>query len=175
MSLVIGITLKSRLERGPVFSMYPRPIAGSTARLTVSASLTDGSPPSVTVNGNLVRGSLPDDRDSTLSRQAVKSGYSRMAVVTFPTSWLHVGDNIVMAFSRGAAPGWDSKTGMGCDTVKLQVRKSRKRHLVREKPELTMKAVTVLSAHGEGRRIQSGSSGSLVHSAGGDLHVGCLR
>ena len=122
-------------------------ITGSTARLTVSASLTDGSAPSVTVNGNRVSGSLPDNRDSTLSRQAVRSGYPRLAVLTFPTAWLHVGDDNVMAFSRPAAAGGDNNTGMGWDTVKLQVPSSRSHRVGGDKAKLTVTSVRVLSAH----------------------------
>ena len=125
----------------------PDAIAGSTARLTVSASLTDGPPPSVTVNGNAVRGSLPDNRDSTLSRQAVRSGYPRLAVLTFPTTWLRVGGENVMAFSRGAPAGGDNKTGMGWDTVKLQVPNTGRKHMLRDKAELTVAAVKFVSAH----------------------------
>ena len=126
-----------------VIFKVPDAVAGSTARLTVSASLTDGYAPTVTVNGNRVSGALPGNEDSTLSRQAVRSGYPRLAVLTFPTTWLRVGGDNVLTFSRPAAPGGNNNTGMGWDTVKLQVPGSQ----TNGRPALTVTAVRVLSAH----------------------------
>ena len=98
----------------------PRAQSG-TAFLTVSASLTDGDSPSVAVNGDAsgITGAMPSGTDSTLSRQAVRSGYPRLATLTFDASRLVEGANTI-TFTRGAAPGTNN-TGMGYDVIKLQV------------------------------------------------------
>jgi len=93
-----------------------------TAYLTVSASLTDGFTPTVSVNGDAsgLTGQLPQGTDSTLSRQAVRSGWPKVGVVSFDAGRLLAGANTI-AFTRGAAPGGSNNTGLGWDTVKLQV------------------------------------------------------
>ena len=93
-----------------------------TAYLTVSASLTDGSTPSVSVNGDAsgLAGQLPQGTDSTLSRQAVRSGWPKVGALTFDAARLVAGANSI-AFTRAAAPGGSNNTGLGWDTVKLQV------------------------------------------------------
>lgn len=96
----------------------PTTYAG-TASLVVSASLTQGDSPTVTVNGVAPSGRVPSGSDSTLSRQAVRSGYPKLAVLTFPASTLVAGPNTVR-FTRGAAGG-SNNTGMGYDAVLLNV------------------------------------------------------
>jgi rhamnogalacturonan endolyase len=93
-----------------------------TAYLTVAASLTDGFTPSVAVNGIAggLSGQLPQGEDSTLSRQAVRSGWPKVGTLSFDAARLVKGANTV-TFSRAAAPGGSNNTGMGYDTVKLQV------------------------------------------------------
>ena len=92
-----------------------------TAYLTVSASLTDGDSPAVAVNGDArgITGAMPAGTDSTLSRQAVRSGYPRLSTLTFDASRLVAGANNI-SFTRGAAGG-SNNTGMGYDVIKLQV------------------------------------------------------
>jgi rhamnogalacturonan endolyase len=93
-----------------------------TAYLTVSASLTDGFTPTVSVNGDAggLVGALPAGTDSTLSRQAVRSGWPKVGALSFDAARLAAGANTI-AFTRGPAPGGSNNTGMGWDTVKLQV------------------------------------------------------
>jgi rhamnogalacturonan endolyase len=88
-----------------------------TAYLTVSSSLQSGSRPTVLVNGQAVTGSLPANNDSTIGRQADRSGYPRKAVLTFPASVLVVGQNsVTLTRGAGAAGG----NGMGWDTLVLE-------------------------------------------------------
>ena len=93
-----------------------------TAFLTVSASLTDGFSPTVAVNGDAtgICGAVPAGTDSTLSRQAVRSGFPKVATLTFDAARLQAGENTV-TFSRAAAPGGSNDTGMGYDSIILQV------------------------------------------------------
>ena len=93
-----------------------------TAYLTVAASMTDGDSPAVAVNGDAagIAGAMPAGDDSTLSRQAVRSGVPRCATLTFDAARLKQGNNTI-SFSRGAAPGGSNDTGMGWDYLKLQV------------------------------------------------------
>lgn len=86
-----------------------------TAHLFVSASLQQGGTPSVTLNGTPLTGSMPTGNDSTLSRQAVRSGHPELAVLTVPAAAIVVGQNS-MRFTRGAAGA-----GMGWDVVTLAV------------------------------------------------------
>jgi rhamnogalacturonan endolyase len=97
-----------------------RPMTG-TGYLTVSSSLQSGSPPTILVNGQAVTGSLPANNDSTIGRQADRSGYYRKAVLTFPASLLVVGDNTV-TLTRGA--GAAGGNGMGWDTLVLEADES---------------------------------------------------
>ncbi|HSN11407.1 MAG TPA: polysaccharide lyase family protein, partial [Propionibacteriaceae bacterium] len=93
-----------------------RPMMG-TGYLTVSSSLQSGSRPTILVNGQPVTGSLPANNDSTIGRQADRSGYFRQAVLTFPASLLVVGENTV-TLTRGAGSAVGS--GMGWDTLVLE-------------------------------------------------------
>jgi rhamnogalacturonan endolyase len=97
-----------------------RPMNG-TGYLTVSSSLQSGSRPTILVNGQAVTGSLPANNDSTIGRQADRSGYYRKAVLTFPASLLVVGDNTV-TLTRGA--GAAGGNGMGWDTLVLEADES---------------------------------------------------
>jgi len=88
-----------------------------TGYLTVSSSLQSGSRPTVLVNGQPLTGSLPANNDSTIGRQADRSGYHRKAVLTFPASVLVKGENtITLTRGTGAAGG----NGMGWDTLVLE-------------------------------------------------------
>lgn len=104
-----------------VFSVPAAFAPGAVAQLTISASLTDGDSPTVSVNGDAsgIAGAVPSGIDSTLSRQAVRSGFPRLGTLSFDASRLRVGVNRI-AFTRAAARGTNN-TGMGWDTVKLQV------------------------------------------------------
>jgi rhamnogalacturonan endolyase len=95
-----------------------------TAYLTVSASLTDGYSPVVAVNGDTsgIDGAMPSGEDSTLSRQAVRSGFPKVSVLSFDATRLKVGTNEI-SFSRPYPPGGSNNTGMGYDIIKLQVGK----------------------------------------------------
>ncbi|MFG1811878.1 polysaccharide lyase family 4 protein [Streptomyces sp. NPDC049040] len=99
-----------------------------TAHLTVSSSMQSGKPPVVTVNGTAagVVGSLPNHNDSTIARQADRSGYPRLAVLTFPASLLTAGDNtITFTTGDGGASGTPQPNppsgGFGWDTIVLEV------------------------------------------------------
>ncbi|WP_150130515.1 polysaccharide lyase family 4 protein [Streptomyces sp. 150FB] len=97
-----------------------------TAFLTVSSSMQQGTPPTVSVNGTSagIVGSLPNHNDSTIGRQADRSGYPRQALLTFPASLLTVGDNTI-SFTNGGAVTPDavepSSSGFGWDTLLLEV------------------------------------------------------
>jgi rhamnogalacturonan endolyase len=97
-----------------------------TAYLTVSSSMQQGTPPTVTVNGTAtgIVGTLPNHNDSTIGRQADRSGYPRQVVLTFPASLLTAGDNTI-AFTNGGGIGADAveptDSGFGWDTIVLEV------------------------------------------------------
>lgn len=95
-----------------------------TAYLTISASMTDGYSPTVAINGDAsgINGAVPSGEDSTLSRQAVRSGFPKASVLTFDATRLVIGTNEI-SFTRALAPGGSNNTGMGYDCVKLQVGK----------------------------------------------------
>jgi rhamnogalacturonan endolyase len=91
-----------------------------TAYLTVATSMQQRGAPTVAVNGNtdMVTGTLPNNNDSTIARQADRSGYPRTAVLTFPASLLVSGDNeITLTHGSATAAG----TGLGWDTFVLEV------------------------------------------------------
>ncbi len=90
-----------------------------TAYLTVATSMQQRGAPAVAVNGNTaVTGTLPNNNDSTIARQADRSGYPRTATLTFPASLLVSGDNeITLTHGPAAAAG----TGLGWDTFVLEV------------------------------------------------------
>jgi rhamnogalacturonan endolyase len=93
---------------------------GGTAYLTVATSMQQRGAPTVAVNGNTaaVTGALPDNNDSTIARQADRSGYPRTAILTFPASLLIPGDNeITLTHGPATAAG----TGLGWDTFVLEV------------------------------------------------------
>jgi rhamnogalacturonan endolyase len=56
---------------------------------------------------------LPNNNDSTIARQADRSGYPRTAVLTFPAELLVAGENLI-TFAHGSpapagkGPGWDT-------------------------------------------------------------------
>ena|GEM_PF-726993 len=91
-----------------------------TAFLTVSSAMQQGSRPTVAVNGATagITGSLPNNNDSTIARQADRSGFPRQATLTFPASMLRVGANTV-TLTRGA--GVAGGNGLGWDTLLLEV------------------------------------------------------
>ena len=89
-----------------------------TAYLTVATSMQQRGAPAVAVNGSAVTGSLPNNNDSTIARQADRSGYPRTAVLTFPASLLVPGDNEI-TLTHGAATA--AGTGLGWDTLVLEV------------------------------------------------------
>jgi rhamnogalacturonan endolyase len=88
-----------------------------TAFLTVSSSLQSGNRPTVAVNGSTtgITGSLPANNDSTIGRQADRSGFPRRATLSFAASLLRAGANTV-TLTRGGSGG-----GMGWDTLLLEV------------------------------------------------------
>lgn len=97
----------------------PRAYTG-TAYLTVSASLTQGSSPTLRVNGGAsgITGRMPSGTDSSLSRQAVRSGYAKQATFTFDAgALLRAGDNTI-TFKRDGSAG---ASGLGWDTVVLTI------------------------------------------------------
>lgn len=97
-------------------------IQTGTAYLTIAASLTDGYSPTVTVNGDAsgINGMLPTGEDSTLSRQAIRSGFPKVGVLSFDATRLKQGTNEI-SFTRSAAPNGSNNSGIGYDVLKLQV------------------------------------------------------
>lgn len=91
-----------------------RAFAG-TAYLTVATAMQQGGAPTVAVNGNssAITGALPNNNDSTIARQADRSGYPRTAVLSFPANLLVAGQNNI-TFAHGSptpagkGPGWDT-------------------------------------------------------------------
>jgi rhamnogalacturonan endolyase len=96
-----------------------RPYEG-TAHLTVATSMQQGKPPTVGVNGSdtVVTNSLPAQNDSTIGRQADRSGYFRQAVLTFPADALKAGRNSITLTRGGTSAAGD---GLGWDTFVLEV------------------------------------------------------
>jgi rhamnogalacturonan endolyase len=82
--------------------------------------MQQGSRPTVAVNGDpsVVTGTLPTNNDSTIARQADRSGYPRIAVLTFPAKVLRVGENTITFTHGSARPGG---SGPGWDTILLEV------------------------------------------------------
>jgi rhamnogalacturonan endolyase len=86
-----------------------------TAYLTVATAMQQGGAPTVAVNGNssVITGALPNNNDSTIARQADRSGYPRTAVLSFPGELLTAGENNI-TFTHGSpapagkGPGWDT-------------------------------------------------------------------
>ena len=111
----------AQTEKGTWTVAFTLPAEQSgTAFLTISASLTDGDSPTVAVNGDAsgISGAVPSGTDSTLSRQAVRSGFPRASTLTFDAARLKAGANTI-TFTRAGAAG--NNTGLGYDVVKLQV------------------------------------------------------
>ncbi|MBP0461734.1 polysaccharide lyase family protein, partial [Streptomyces montanisoli] len=102
-------------------------VPDGTAYLTVSSSMQQGTPPAVTVNGTSagIAGALPAHNDSTIGRQADRSGYPRLAVLTFPGSMLVEGDNTI-SFTNAPPAGLHTlaveptSRGFGWDTIVLE-------------------------------------------------------
>ncbi|HXM53982.1 MAG TPA: polysaccharide lyase family protein [Candidatus Dormibacteraeota bacterium] len=94
-----------------------RPHTG-TVFLTVSSSMQQGSRPTIALNGVPATGALPGNNDSTIARQADRSGFPRLAVLTFPAAALQVGVN-ALTLTRG--PGGAAGSGLGWDTLVLEV------------------------------------------------------
>lgn len=91
-----------------------------TAYLTVSTAMQQGGRPTVAVNGNAadITGTLPANNDSTIARQADRSGFPRLATLSFPASLLVAGANTV-TFAHGSASA--AGTGPGWDTLVLEI------------------------------------------------------
>src|SRR5205085_2869963 len=94
-----------------------RPYTG-TVVLTVSSSMQQGSPPAVALNGVPATGALPGNNDSTIARQADRSGHPRAVTLSFDAAVLQVGVN-ALTFTRG--PGVAAGNGLGWDTLVLEV------------------------------------------------------
>ena len=111
-----------------------------TAYLTVSTAMQQGGRPTVAVNGDSadITGSLPANNDSTIARQADRSGFPRVATLSFPASLLVVGANTV-TFTHGSASA--AGTGPGWDTIVLEVDEGA------VAPRAQLAAHTALAAH----------------------------
>lgn len=118
-----------------------------TCRMTVAASMTQRYSPTVAVNGATagLTGAAPTGDDSTLSRQAVRSGYPRVTVITFAASMLRVGANTI-TFSRLCC-NQGPFTGNGWDALVLEV------------DEAAAPPAPVLSLRGSGYLVGGGSAG----------------
>jgi rhamnogalacturonan endolyase len=76
----------------------------------------------VLLNGTMpTSGSLPGNNDSTIARQADRSGFPRLATLTFPAMALKIGAN-ELTFTRGA--GTAAGNGLGWDTIVMEVDES---------------------------------------------------
>lgn len=104
-----------------------RPHTG-TVFLTVSSSMQQGGPPAVALNGVPATGTLPGNNDSTIARQADRSGFPRLAILTFPASVLRPGVN-TLTFTRG--PGTPAGNGLGWDTLVMEVDETAAPHSAR--------------------------------------------
>ena len=90
-----------------------------TVYLTVSSSMQQSHPPAVALNGSPpTSGALPANNDSTIARQADRSGYPRMATLAFDASVLQVGQN-TLTLTRGS--GVAAGNGLGWDTFLFEV------------------------------------------------------
>ena len=87
-----------------------------TAALSVSASLSQGGSPTVSLNGVRMSGAMPNGQDSTLSRQAIMSGHRMLSILTADASGIVQGRN-TLTFSRASGGGG----GMGYDVLVLNV------------------------------------------------------
>ena len=96
----------------------PRTYTG-TAHLTVAASLTDSSSPSVTVNGAAITGSVPSGGASTLSRQVIRSGVAAVGRLTFDASRLHSGELSCLIVSMGHRVPVKAMYGVLCRSTLL--------------------------------------------------------
>ena len=88
--------------------------------LTVATSMQQRGAPSVAVNGNTdaIIDTLPNNNDSTIARQADRSGFPRTAVLSFSAGLLVAGGNeITLTHGPATAAG----TGLGWDTFVLEV------------------------------------------------------
>ena len=63
---------------------------------------------------------LPTGEDSTLSRQAIRSGFPKVGILSFDATRLKQGTNEI-SFIRSAAPNGSNNSGIGYDVLKLQV------------------------------------------------------
>ncbi len=90
-----------------------------TAFLTVSSSMQQGSPPTVALDGlPPLTGSLPSNNDSTIARQADRSGRPRLAVLQWPAAVLAAGTNTITLTKTGSAAAGN---GLGWDTLIFEV------------------------------------------------------
>jgi rhamnogalacturonan endolyase len=95
-----------------------------TGYLTLSCSMEEitgsAATPAVAVNGTTagLNGTPPAGNDSTIARQADRSGYARRATLSFPAALLVAGANTV-TLTRGA--GSAAGNGLGWDTIVLEV------------------------------------------------------
>ncbi len=90
------------------------------AYLTVSSSMQQGSPPTVALNGAPpLAGMLPSNSDSTISRQADRSGYPRLALLQWPAALLTQGTNTITLTRTASASA--AGNGLGWDTFVFEV------------------------------------------------------
>src|SRR6478752_3699687 len=112
-------TVRFTLDRGYTGTAYLTVATSMQQTNTVLGGPPGPGVPTVAVNGNTaLTGSLPLNNDSTIARQADRSGYPRTAVLTFPASLLVAGDN-ELTFTHGPASA--AGVGLGWDTIVLEV------------------------------------------------------
>jgi rhamnogalacturonan endolyase len=151
-------------------------VPDGTAYLTVSSSMQQGTPPTVSVNGASVgiTGTLPAHNDSTIGRQADRSGYPRRALLTFPASLLVEGDNTI-AFTNTPPQGATTlavepvSRGFGWDTIVLETDGAAPARPAR----LTGRVTSHGASHGESTwRIEIVNDGS---GPANDVRLDALR
>ncbi len=91
-----------------------------TGFFTVSSSMQQGHPPTIAINGSTagITGALPASNDSTIGRQADRSGFPRLAVLSFPASLLQAGVNAVTLTRDAGVPAGN---GLGWDAFVMEV------------------------------------------------------
>jgi rhamnogalacturonan endolyase len=112
-------TVRFALDRGYAGTAYLTVATSMQQTGTVLSGPPGPGVPTVAINGSTaLTGSLPLNNDSTIARQADRSGYPRTAVLTFPASLLVAGDN-ELTFTHGPASA--AGVGLGWDTIVLEV------------------------------------------------------
>ena len=130
-------------------------VPAGTVHVTMGSSLQQWYSPTLAVNGQgsaaLVVGAPPTSTDSTLSRQAVRSGMPRVGGYRFPASLLRAGRN-VLDFTR-IGGGRGPNIGMGWDVLLVEAEGDT---------ALPPEQQPVLAVAGAGARLAGGAANTSV-------------